>query len=67
GALATLDLVERGDAALGLDAALAAGLSCLAAFAALAVMMRMLETWSLTPFVLYRLALGGALLVYLYA
>ena len=63
GALATLDLVERGDAALGADAAVAAALACVSALAALAVMMRMLRTWSLTPFVIYRLALGSALLV----
>ncbi|MEO0681237.1 MAG: undecaprenyl-diphosphate phosphatase [Pseudomonadota bacterium] len=66
GALASLDLIQSGDAALGLDAAIAAGLSCIAALAALTVMMKMLETWSLTPFVLYRLALGAALLVWIY-
>lgn len=66
GALATLDLVSSGNAALGLDAAIAAGLSCVAAFLALSVMMKMLETWSLTPFVVYRILLGGALLVWIY-
>ena len=38
-----------------------------AALLALALMMRMLRTWSLTPFVIYRLLLGGALLIWLYA
>ena len=31
------------------------------------LMMRMLRTWTMTPFVLYRFALGGALLIWLYA
>ena len=34
---------------------------------ALTLMMRMLRTWTMTPFVLYRFALGGALLIWLYA
>lgn len=55
-------LVRDGDAVLGLDAALGAALAFVAALLALAVMMRMLETWTFTPFVLYRLVLGAALL-----
>ena len=55
-------LVRDGDLLLGLDAALAAGLSFVAALVALTVMMRMLATWSFTPFVLYRFVLGAALL-----
>jgi undecaprenyl-diphosphatase len=67
GVLTTKDLLEAGDVTLGLDAALAAALACAAALASLAVLMRMLRDWSLTPFVLYRFALGGILLVWLYA
>ena len=66
GALLSLDIVEQG-AALGIDALIAATLSCLAALAALTVMMRMLRSWSFTPFVIYRLATGMALLWYAYA
>ena len=67
GVLTTKDLLDSGDATLGTEAAIAAVLSCIAALLALALMMRMLRTWSLTPFVIYRLLLGGALLVWLYA
>jgi undecaprenyl-diphosphatase len=55
-------LVREGNATLGLDAAIGAALAFVSALATLAVMMRMLETWSFTPFVLYRFALGAALL-----
>ena len=67
GAVTTKDLIDSGDAALGADAAIAAVLACVSALLALTVMMRMLRTWSLTPFVIYRLVLGSALLVWLYA
>lgn len=67
GVLKGKDLAESGDAALGLDMAVGAGLSCIAALIALALMMRMLANWTMTPFVIYRFALGGALLVWLYA
>ncbi|SFH90990.1 undecaprenyl-diphosphate phosphatase [Albimonas pacifica] len=67
GLLVTKDLLEAGDATLGTEAVIAAVLSCVAALLALSVMMRMLRTWTLTPFVIYRMILGGALLVWLYA
>ena len=57
-----MKLFMAGDATLGLDAAIAAGLSFIAALVALAAMMRMLRTWTMTPFVLYRFALGACLL-----
>jgi undecaprenyl-diphosphatase len=56
-------LIRDGDVALGLDAALGAGLAFVSALAALTVMMRMLSTWTFLPFVLYRLALGAVLVV----
>ena len=67
GALTSLKLVSSGDLALGLDAALAAALAFFAALAALTVMMRMLQTWSMTPFVIYRMILGAILLWIAYA
>lgn len=67
GALATKDLVEAGDQTLGLDAVIGAGLSFAAALLALTVMMRMLRSWTMTPFVIYRVALGVVLLIWIYA
>ena len=61
GALIGLDIVKSGDWALSLDALAAAGLAMISALIALALMMRMLATWSLTPFVIYRLVLGAVL------
>ncbi|MEM6728920.1 MAG: undecaprenyl-diphosphate phosphatase [Pseudomonadota bacterium] len=45
---------------------LVAALSCLAAFAALALMMRLLKSVSFTPYVLYRVVLGSVLLALVY-
>lgn len=66
GALATKDVVEAGDATLGGDALLAAGLAFLSALAAIALLMRWLRHAGFTPFVIYRLVLGAALLGWLY-
>ncbi len=60
-------LVREGDAALGADAALAAALAFVSALAALWGLMRMLATWTMTPFVIYRFALGAALLWFAYS
>lgn len=57
-----LDLVESGDLKLTTDAVIAATLSFLSAYLALVLMMRMLSRFSFTPFVLYRIVLGCALL-----
>ena len=48
------------------DAALTAGLSALAGFAAIAFMMRWLRSANFTIFVVYRLLLGAALLYLIY-
>jgi undecaprenyl-diphosphatase len=56
-----------GDFVLGLEAALAAGLSFLVALAALAAMMAWLRRAGFGIFVLYRLALGGGILYWVYA
>lgn len=66
GLLVGLELYESGDVQLGLDALIAAGLAFIAALAAIALMMRWLETAGFTPFVIYRFALGGALLYWVY-
>jgi undecaprenyl-diphosphatase len=50
------------DAAFFLDLAIAAALACLAAWAALALMMRFLAKVSFTPYIVYRVALGTVLL-----
>ena len=64
GTLAGLDLHESGDVQLGLDALAAAALSCLVALGAIAAMIRWLRHAGFTPFVVYRILLGGALLIW---
>ena len=66
GALATMDVIEADDATLGADALIACGLSFLSALAAIALLMRWLRYAGFTPFVLYRMILGIALLGWLY-
>jgi len=57
------EILAEGDVALGTDFLLAAGLACIAALVALRVMMGMFRAdWTMTPFVIYRLALGLLLL-----
>ncbi len=67
GTLAGWDLYQAGDVTLGIDAVLAAVLSCLAALAAIALMMRWLRRASFLPFVIYRIVLGLGLLIWLYS
>ena len=67
GSVEIFGVVRAGNFRLGADMALAAGLSCGAALIALTVMMRMFAaTWTMLPFVLYRLALGAFLLAVAY-
>ncbi|MEM7024279.1 MAG: undecaprenyl-diphosphate phosphatase [Pseudomonadota bacterium] len=66
GALLTLDLIELGEAELRTDVLLAAGLAFVAAWLAIALLMRWLARASFTPFVIYRCVLGIALLAYAY-
>lgn len=66
GTLAGLDLYAAGNARLGLDALFAAIFAFVFALAAIAAMMRWLHRASFTPFVVYRVLLGGALLWLLY-
>ena len=67
GALSGAELVAAGDALVTGDALIAAALAFLAAWATITVLMRWLRTASFTPLVIYRLALGGALLWMVYA
>ena len=63
----TLGLIRHGSVDLGAGLLAGAVLSGLAAWAALAVMMRMFRAdWTMTPFVIYRLALGAVLLALVY-
>jgi len=66
GVLAGIDLAGSDAAALRLDALVAAVLACGAAWLAIALLMRWLRRQTFTPFVVYRLALGLALLGYVY-
>jgi len=67
GVLGGLDLIATGDSALNMYALLAAGLAFVAGYAAIALMMRWLAHASFTPFAIYRIFLGGLLLILLYS
>lgn len=62
GVIESLELVKSGDLVLGADILLGAGLSFLTALLAIAGLMKWLEKSSMTPFVIYRVILGIALL-----
>lgn len=66
GTLKGLELYEAGDPVLIADVATAAGLAFVSALIAIALMMAWLKRASFTPFVLYRLVLGGVLLAMSY-
>ncbi|SFJ68368.1 undecaprenyl-diphosphate phosphatase [Jannaschia pohangensis] len=65
-ALLSLDVMNDTSGALLRDGAIAAVLSFLAALGALALMMRLLRSVSFTPYVIYRIFLGLALLTWAY-
>lgn len=67
GTLVGIDIYETGNPALHADMAVAAALSFLSALVAIALMMRWLQRASFTPFVVYRVALGVFLLIWIYA
>jgi len=62
GTVGALDIVKSGDVQLGTDAIIAAVLSCVAALAAIRLFMGYIAEATMTPFVLYRLALASVLL-----
>ncbi|MEL6476139.1 MAG: undecaprenyl-diphosphate phosphatase [Pseudomonadota bacterium] len=68
GLVETAGVVGDGAFRLGAELALGAVLSFLAALAALWAMMQMFaQSWTMTPFVIYRLLLGTGLLLYAYS
>ena len=66
-AIAGLELYEQGDFSLQREAVIAVGLAFVAGLIAIAGMLRWLTHSSFTPFVIYRLLLGGFLLYWVYA
>lgn len=62
GTLLGLDAIGSGNTALIKPAMIAAGFAFVAAFVALAVMMRLLRFMTFTPYVIYRVILGTVLL-----
>ena len=66
GAAATLKLVEEGAEHVLADAIVAGAMAFVAAFVAIVLMMSWLRAASFTPFVIYRLLLGAAILVWAY-
>ncbi|MEY8840227.1 undecaprenyl-diphosphate phosphatase [Cribrihabitans sp. XS_ASV171] len=67
GVLLGTDVAVQADMAALRDGALAAGLAFVSALAALALMMRLLRSVSFTPYVIYRVVLGVALLAVAYS
>lgn len=68
GSVETLGVIRDGNLEVGAELVLGAILSCVAALGALAVMMRLFSaSWTMLPYVLYRLALGTVLLAITYA
>ena len=65
-ALLLLDLSKTEDIQIQSDAMVMAGLSFIVAFLSIWGLMAMLKRMSMTPFVIYRLILGFAILGYLY-
>lgn len=66
GTLLSLDVIQKADAQLAKDGAIAALFAFLSALLALSLMMRLLRSISFTPYVIYRVILGVILLVIAY-
>lgn len=60
------DIYKQGNVTFQTDALIAAGLALVSALIAIAVMMAWLKRSTFTPFVIYRLLLGGLLLYLIY-
>ncbi|GHA47545.1 undecaprenyl-diphosphatase 1 [Amylibacter ulvae] len=67
GVLLGLDVAKSADWAMAKDGAIAAVFAFAAALLALSLMMKLLKSVSFTPYVIYRVVLGIALLAYAYA
>ena len=66
GTLEGVKLYRQGGLALGIDAAIAAGLAFVTALLSITLMMAWLRRAGFMPFVAYRLIIGGALLAWIY-
>lgn len=66
GTLGGIDLWQSDNIMLGFDALIAAVISFFSSWAAIALLMRWLTRASFTPFAIYRIILGAALLVLIY-
>lgn len=66
GALISLSLIKDGNLELGLNALIAASFSFISGIIAIHLMMKFLEKSTFTIFAVYRIILGGALLILLY-
>ena len=66
GLYTAMELIESGNAVLQRDGLIAAGLAFVSALLAIAVFMRLLQSMTMLPFLIYRLVLGLGLLVYIY-
>jgi undecaprenyl-diphosphatase len=66
GLLVSLDLIDSGDVSLGIDALIAVGLAFVFALIAISVLISWLQRSGFTPFVVYRILLGVALLGWIY-
>ncbi len=66
-AILGLDVIGQADVGLARDGAIVAVLSFVAAWATLKLMFRFLRFTSFTPYVIYRMLLGVALLAYAYS
>ncbi|WP_209506988.1 MULTISPECIES: undecaprenyl-diphosphate phosphatase [unclassified Ruegeria] len=67
GTLLALDVIRDADAQLARDGAIAAAFAFVSALLALSLMMRLLRSVSFTPYVIYRVILGAALLYMAYS
>ncbi len=67
GTLLSVDVIREADAQLAIDGAIAAFFSFISALLALTLMMRLLRSVSFTPYVIYRVVLGAALLIIAYS
>lgn len=67
GALTALEMFMEGDYTLGAEVLIAVFVSFLTGYAAIAFMMRWLQKESFMPFAVYRVVLGGGLLLAIYS
>ncbi len=67
GTLGGIDLIKSNDLSLGLDALLAAIFAFISGLIAITLMMKWLSRATFTPFAIYRIALGVALLGLIYS